>query len=140
MDEKAVVETLGRAVELQCRSPLQFVLVAGTVEGFEYQALAALLSGYAAAELDDTRRLVEKLVALGGRPGTTVAPLTVPDDAKAGVDHLIRTESDAIEALHAVISHTGQEGRSEALEHLLEHVIMRKQEQLDTLLRSLGRA
>ena len=38
-----------------------------------------------------------------------------------------------VAALHAVIPHSGQEPRSEALEHLLEHVIMRKQQQLDFL-------
>ncbi len=140
MDEKAVLESLGRAIELQWRSPLQFVLVAGTAEGFEYQALTATLASYAAAELDDTRRLIEKLTSLGGRPGTTVAPLAEPGDAKTAVDRLIATECEAIDALHAVIPHTGQEGRSEALEHLLEHVIMRKQEQVDTLRRALGRA
>ena len=41
-----------------------------------------------------------------------------------------------IEALQDVIPATGQEGRSEALEHRLEHVIMRKQEQVDALVRS----
>lgn len=142
MDESAVLETLGRAVELQFRSPLQFALVAGTAEGFEYQALVALLSGFAVAELDDTRRLVEKLVAIGGRPGTAVAPLAAASagDTKAAVGRLIETECTVIEALHSVIAHTGQEGRSEALEHLIEHVIMRKQEQVDTLQRALGRA
>ena len=36
-------------------------------------------------------------------------------------------------ALHAVIPHTGQQPHSEALEHRLEHVIMRKQQQIDYL-------
>ncbi len=58
--------------------------------------------------------------------------------AAAAVDLLIDTECEALAALHAVIPHTGQEPRSEALEHLLEHVIMRKQEQVDTLLRARG--
>ena len=31
---------------------------------------------------------------------------------------------------------TGNEGRSEALEHRLEHSIMRKQEQVDALIRA----
>ncbi|MDP9070518.1 MAG: hypothetical protein M3N68_04400 [Actinomycetota bacterium] len=58
--------------------------------------------------------------------------------AAAAVDLLIDTECEALAALHAVIPHTGQEPRSEALEHLLEHVIMHKQEQVDTLLRARG--
>jgi hypothetical protein len=36
-------------------------------------------------------------------------------------------------------SHTGDTGHSEALEHGLEHMIMRKQEQLDTLARARRR-
>jgi hypothetical protein len=43
-----------------------------------------------------------------------------------------------VAALHAVIPHTGQEPRSEALEHRMEHLIMRKQEQVDTLRRAVG--
>jgi hypothetical protein len=44
----------------------------------------------------------------------------------------------AIEALQDVIPTTGQERRSEALEHRLEHIIMRKQEQVDALIRAGG--
>jgi hypothetical protein len=36
----------------------------------------------------------------------------------------------------SALAYTGQEGRSEALEHRLEHVIMRKQEQVDALIRA----
>jgi hypothetical protein len=39
--------------------------------------------------------------------------------------------------LHAVIPPSGQEPRSEALEHLMEHLIMRKQNQVDVLRRAL---
>ena len=47
-----------------------------------------------------------------------------------------RDEDEAIAALHAVIPHSGQEPRSEALEHLMEHLIMRKQNQVDWLRRA----
>ena len=36
-----------------------------------------------------------------------------------------------------MIPETGHEGASEALEHLLEHIIMRKQEQVDFLVRAM---
>jgi hypothetical protein len=49
---------------------------------------------------------------------------------------LIETETEAIEALQSGIEPTGREGSSEALEHLLEHLIMRKQNQIDFLLRA----
>ncbi len=140
MDEAAVLEHLAAALELQYRSALQYTLVAGSVEGFEYHALGTLMWEFAQEELADARRLVEKIVALGGRPGVAVAPLDNPQDADAAIDLLIDTECEALAALHAVIPHTGQEARSEALEHRLEHIIMRKQEQVDALVRATGGA
>lgn len=41
-----------------------------------------------------------------------------------------------MEALQEAIEPTGREGRSEALEHMLEHLIMRKQRQIDFLKRA----
>lgn len=52
------------------------------------------------------------------------------------VELLIETETETIETLQDVIPHTGDDGRSEALEHTLEHLIMRKQSQVDYLLRA----
>jgi hypothetical protein len=43
-----------------------------------------------------------------------------------------------VEALQEAIEPTGREGRSEALEHLLEHMIMRKQHQIDFLRRAVA--
>lgn len=139
MDEAAVLEHLATALELQYRSAMQYTHVAGSLEGFEYHALGTRMWDFAQADLADARRLVEKIVALGGRPGTSVAPFDNPVEPSAAVDLLVDTECEALAALHAVIPHTGQEPRSEPLEHLLEHVIMRKQEQVDTLLRARRR-
>ena len=50
----------------------------------------------------------------------------------SAVDALIDAEDETIAALHEVIPHSGQEPRSEALEHL----IMRKQNQVDRLRRA----
>ena len=50
----------------------------------------------------------------------------------SAVDALIDAEDETIAALHEVIPHSGQEPRSEALEHL----IMRKQNQVDWLRRA----
>jgi hypothetical protein len=82
---------------------------------------------------------VEKITALGGEPTTDVAPLSfVPDPAQA-LDDLIECESKTLEALQAAIEPTGREAASEAVEHRLEHMIMRKQEQVDYLLRARRR-
>jgi hypothetical protein len=51
----------------------------------------------------------------------------VEERLASAVDALIDAEDETIAALHEVIPHSGQEPRSEALEHL----IMRKQNQVD---------
>ena len=62
------------------------------------------------------------------------------EDPQEAIDWLIECEQVAIDALQAAIEPTGREGRSEALEHRLEHLIMRKQEQVDFLERARGTA
>jgi bacterioferritin (cytochrome b1) len=136
MDVDKVLECLNRALELQHRSILQYNLASGSMFGLEVQAVTRDLWAFAQAELDDTRRLVEKLAALGGDPSTTVPPVTWHADPARAIDALIESEDEAIAALHAVIPHSGQEPRSEALEHLIEHLIMRKQNQVDWLRRA----
>jgi hypothetical protein len=58
-----------------------------------------------------------------------------PLDADAAVERL-NAEREALEAFQDVIPTTGHSAESEALEHRLEHLIMRKQEQVDTLQRA----
>ena len=136
MDIEKVIEYLNEALTLQHRSVLQFNLASGSMFGLEVQAVTADLWEFAQAELDDTRRLVEKIAALGGDPTTTVAKVSWNSDPAKIIDALIDDEDEAIAALHAVIPHSGQEPRSEALEHLMEHLIMRKQNQVDWLRRA----
>jgi bacterioferritin (cytochrome b1) len=136
MDVPKVLACLNRALPLQQRSLLQFTMSAGSMFGLEYQAVGAELWKFARAELEDTRLLVEKIAALGGDPATEVAELDWTSAPGAAVDALIEAEDATIAALHAVIPHSGQEPRSEALEHLMEHLIMRKQNQVDWLRRA----
>ena len=136
LDEEEAVKRLNDALVLQYRSALQYTLTSGSLFGFEFQSLGDRLWEYAQAEQGDARLLVEKIVALGGTPSTDVAEMKWSGDPGEAVDWLIESEAGAIEALAAAIEPTGREGRSEALEHMLEHLIMRKQNQVDFLLRS----
>ena len=136
LDEKKAVELLNKALVLQNRSVLQYTLSSGSLFGFEFQAFGDRFWEFAKAELEDARLLVEKIAALGGKATTDVADLKWSGDPGKAVDWLIETEEKAVEALQAAIEPTGREGRSEALEHLLEHIIMRKQNQVDFLLRA----
>ena len=138
MEVEEAIAALNAALALQARSALAYTHVAGTVRGLEHQALGAQLWSFGAAELDDLRRLVEKVVALGGEPSTDVAPIRSHESLEDAVRWLVEIETEAVTALADVIPHTGNEGPGEALEHRLEHSIMRKQEQVDTLARALG--
>jgi hypothetical protein len=68
-----------------------------------------------------------------------VAPLEFVADPSEALHRLIDAENEALEALQAAIAPTGREAASEAVEHRLEHMIMRKQEQVDYLLRARRR-
>jgi bacterioferritin (cytochrome b1) len=136
MDVTTVLEQLNRALVMQQRSVLQFTMGAGSMFGLAYQAVGSQLWTFARAELEDTKLLVEKITALGGDPTVEVGALSWSSDPGEAVDALIETEDETIALLHAVIPHSGQEPRSEALEHLMEHLIMRKQNQVDWLRRA----
>jgi len=136
LDVELAQERLNAALKLQYRSALGYTLASGSLFGFEYQALGDRLWSYGQAELADARLLVEKIVALDGEPTTDVAELSWTGDPADAVDWLIQTETEAVDTLQAAIEPTGREGRSEALEHTLEHLIMRKQNQVDFLVRA----
>jgi bacterioferritin (cytochrome b1) len=136
LDVEAAVSRLNEGLKLQYRSAHQYMLSSASLFGFEFQALADRLWEFAQAELADARRLVEKIVALGGEPTTNAAPLRWTGDPSDAVEWLIESEGEAVETLQDAIEPTGREGRSEALEHMLEHLIMRKQDQIDFLVRA----
>ena len=139
MDVDEQIDCLNTALRLQHRSVLQYSLVAGSVIGLEYQAHADKMRQHALSELEDATRLVEKITALGGEPTTEVAPISFNGDPARAIDKLIDDEGETLEALQAAIEPTGREAASEAVEHRLEHMIMRKQEQVDYLLRARRR-
>ena len=136
LDVDLALERLGKALPLQLRSVAAYTIAAGSITGFQYLGLSDLLWRFAEADLADGRRLVEKIVTLGGEPVDEISGFGLPKDGNAIVTRLIELEQETIEALQDTIPATGHTGDSEALEHRLEHIIMRKQEQVDTLLRA----
>jgi bacterioferritin (cytochrome b1) len=139
MDVEGQIDCLNKSLRLQHRSVLMYSLTAGSVIGLEYQAHAEKMRDHALAELEDATRLVEKITALGGTPTTEVAPMSFEGDPGKALDRLIECEGETLESLQAAIEPTGREAASEAVEHRLEHMIMRKQEQVDYLLRAQRR-
>ena len=75
-------------------------------------------------------------MALGGEPTEEVAPLSHVTDPQKAVKWLIDSEGEVLEALEDAIAFTGRDATSEAVEHRLEHIITRKQEQVDALIRA----
>jgi bacterioferritin (cytochrome b1) len=136
LDTEAAISRLNAALELQYRSVVQYTITSGSLFGFEFQSLGDRFWQFARAELDDARKLVEKITSLGGEPAVSMAEARWSGDPGDAVDWIIESEAEAIEALRESIEPTGREGRSEALEHLLEHMILRKQDQVDFLLRA----
>jgi bacterioferritin (cytochrome b1) len=137
MDEEGMIDALNHALRLQYRSALAYTLVAGSLVGLRYAPIAPTLAEFGRADLDDARRIIEKVVTLEGTPATEVAQIRCHRDGAEALGWLLEIEEEAIEALQDCIPYTGQEGRSEAMEHRLEHMIMRKQEQRDTLVRAV---
>ena len=138
LDAKEAVRRLNAALELQYRSTLQYSLIASSLTGIEAQALGSKLTEFGDSELADTRRLIEKIVSFGGEPTTDVADLRFEKSLKSTLKWLVECEEAAIEALQGAIEPTGRDGRSEALEHLMEHLILRKQTQVDFLNRAIS--
>lgn len=138
LDQKEAVKRLNVALELQYRSALQYSIVASSLTGIEAQALASKLTEFGDSELADARRLIEKIVSFGGKPTTEVAELRYKKSVEAALKWLVDCEEVAVEALQEAIEPTGRDGRSEALEHLMEHLILRKQQQVDFLNRSVS--
>ena len=123
-------------MELQYRSALQYSIAAASLGGMGTIALGPQLTEFGDQELNGARLLIEKIVSFGGEPTTKVAELRHETDPESTVAWLIECEQEGIEALQEAIEPTGREGRSEALEHMLEHQIMRKQRQVDLLARA----
>jgi hypothetical protein len=133
MDVDNALESLQAALQAQGRSVLTMTILAGTLRGVGGAAVKGQLREFVQAELADTYLLVEKMSALGGTPRIDAESIDVSPDTQKALDALLDHEAKAVAGLHAVIAHSGQEPRSEALEHLLEHMIMRKQQQADFL-------
>lgn len=136
LDEKLAVERLNAALEQQYRSALQYSVVAASLRGLDAQAVGERLRGFGDEEVSGVRELIEKIVSLEGTPTVEIAPLKFQPEAGDAIAWLAECEEGVVGALQEAIEPTGREGRSEALEHLLEHLIMRKQHQIDYLRRA----
>ena len=133
MDVAAVREQLAHVIGQQAGSLVTLTLLAGALRGAAAAGLKDRLESYALAEVADTQRLVEKLTALGGQLQPYQVPPPPTEDLLPALQAFLEREEQLLVSLHAVIGASGQEPQSEALEHLIEHVLLRKQQQVDFL-------
>jgi len=138
MDVQKTLECLNKALALQLRSSTQFVLAGGSASGIQFVGLADLYAEWARHELADTGLLVAKIVSIGGEPETKSAAPGWDADPVKMAKRLVKSEEETIEAIRKTIAPAGDFGPGEGLEHLLEHMIMRKQLQLDRLRRAIA--
>ena len=118
----------------------QYSLTAGSVIGLEYQAHADKMRKHALSELEDATQPGGEDHGAGRRADHRgAATFSSSEDPAKALHRLIDAEAETLEALQAAIEPTGREAASEAVEHGLEHMIMRKQEQVDYLLRARRR-
>ena len=138
LERDAALRELNASLELEARGALAYAIAAGSMTGIEAQQFREDLYRFALHGLEGVRKLAEKIVALGGKPSTKVAPLSFEADTRKALEQLVRNDEEILDALVEVIPHTGEEGEGEALEHLVEHLVLRRQEQIDFLRRALG--
>lgn len=136
IEREDAIERLNAALTLQYRSALHYATLAAALTGPGALALGTQLTEFAGLELAGVRAITEKVISFEGEPVLEVAELRFSADPDEALTQLVECEREAVEALQAAIEPTGREGRSEALEHTLEHQIMRKQRQLDLLERA----
>jgi bacterioferritin (cytochrome b1) len=137
MDVQKTLKGLNRALALQLRSVVQLTLAGGSATGIAFVGLADLYSQWARHEVEDAGRLAEKIVSVGGEPETKPAAAGWDADPVKMAKRLVKCEEETIEAIRKTIAPAGDFGPGEALEHTFEHMIMRKQSQVDRLQRAL---
>src|ERR671917_2253542 len=133
MQTDEVIEHLNRAIVAQSRSILLHLHAASTLPPFELRGATTELFQSALEEMDEARQLIEKVVALGGTPRTDVPDIAWVPDLRKATEPLLQAEREGIQALTDVIPPTGTEPHSEAVEHLVEHLIQKKQQRIDWL-------
>ncbi len=136
-DTDALVKALNRALPMVARDALALAIATGTLPGADGIVLAGPLRAMAVAELGNVERLAARVVSLGGTPSVAVEGPKLPKAWAAAVKRLLADGQATLDALVEAIPADADDAEGEATEHLLEHVIARKRDDLELLERSL---
>jgi len=132
-----VASGLNRALPLQARDAIAASLAAGILPGVEGIALREPLRRMAAAEIADLERLSGRVASLGASPTVRVQKVELPKTLKPALRALRDMQRETLDALVAAIPADADDAEGEATEHLLEHVIARKRDDLELLERAI---
>lgn len=134
MDEATVRKLLSQAAVDSARLVLTLALASTWTPSADALPLAERCERWLADETAHLRQLASQLFAMGARPSLAPDEVALPERWADLPAALLEAECASIEALAEVIPYTGTEGRSEALEHLVEHAIFDKQQRVNALL------
>ena len=137
-DPAETARALDECLALQARDAVATALAAGMLAGPEGIALREPLRRMAEDELHDVERLSARIVSLGGKPRVEFEALALPKAWKSGLRALVDFHRKTLETLVEAIPADADDVEGEATEHLLEHVIARKRDDVELLERALG--
>ena len=136
-DPKTLVAGLNKALPLLARDAVASALAAGAMPGVDGVVMRPRLARMAAADLADAERLAARIASLGGAPAVQVAKLELPKSVGPSLRWLVWMQRETNDAVVAAIPADADDAEGEATEHLLEHIVSRKRDDIELLERAL---
>lgn len=136
-DTRQLIDDLNGALPLLARDALAAAIAAGSLAGPEGVALAEPLRRMAADDVRDLERLAGRISALDGSPAVSVRKLQPAGEWRAALESLVAGQRETLDALVNAIPADADDAEGEASEHLLEHLVARKRDDIELLERAL---
>lgn len=136
-DTPRLIRDLNGALPLLARDALAAALLAGSLPGPEGVALAPILRHVAAEDLRDLGRLSGRIAALGGTATISGRKVDGAGDWREALEALVAGQRETLDAVVAAIPADADDAEGEATEHLLEHLVARKRDDIELLERAL---
>lgn len=92
-----LIDGLNEDLAAEYQAVVMYRTYASLVSGPWRQELRAFFEGEIPDELGHAAFLADKIVALGGAPTTSVAPVPIPRDAREMLENALQAEIDTIE-------------------------------------------
>jgi bacterioferritin (cytochrome b1) len=136
-DTRQLVDDLNGALPLLARDALAAAIAAGSLAGPEGVALSEPLRRMAADDVRDLERLAGRISALDGSPALSVRKLQPAGEWRPALESLVAGQRETLDALVSAIPADADDAEGEASEHLLEHLVARKRDDIELLERAL---